>query len=150
MEKALRKISVEQGHDPRDFVLVSFGGAGPLHACALARALRIPKVLVPRLPGALSAYGILVSDAVRDYSRTVMLRPEDASIVQHFQSLEELGIRDMTAEGLEGMPIRSVDLRYAGQGYELTSNGRTISFRAFTGCTSSVTATPILTGPLKL
>ncbi len=120
MEKALRKISVEQGHDPRDFVLVSFGGAGPLHACALARALRIPKVLVPRLPGALSAYGILVSDAVRDYSRTVMLRPDDASIAQHFQSLEELGTRDMTAQQLKAIPVRSVDLRYAGQGYELT------------------------------
>src|SRR5207253_2622992 len=64
MEKALRRISVEQGHDPRDFVLVSFGGAGPLHACALARALQIRKVLVPTFPGALSAYGILVSDVV--------------------------------------------------------------------------------------
>ncbi len=119
MEKALRRISVEQGHDPRDFILVSFGGAGPLHACALARALSIPKVLVPRLPGALSAYGILVSDAVRDYSRTVMLRPDDPSIAQHFQSLEELGARDMNAEGLAAVAFRSLDVRYAGQGYEL-------------------------------
>jgi N-methylhydantoinase A len=119
MEKALRRISVEQGHDPRDFVLVSFGGAGPLHACALARALSIEKVLVPRLPGALSAYGILVSDAVRDYSRTVMLGPGDPSIEQHLQALEELGARNMRAEGLEAAPFRSLDLRYAGQGYEL-------------------------------
>jgi len=122
MEKALRKISVEQGHDPRDFVLVSFGGAGPLHACALARALQIPKVLVPRMPGALSAYGILVSDIVRDYSRTVMLRPGDASIAQHFAKLEEKGAREMEGEGLEATALRSVDLRYAGQGYELTVN----------------------------
>jgi N-methylhydantoinase A len=122
MEKALRKISVEQGHDPRDFLLVSFGGAGPLHACALARALQIPKVLVPRMPGALSAYGILVSDVVRDYSRTVMLRPNDSSIGQHFANLEDQGTRDMQAEGLNATAVRSVDVRYAGQGYELTVN----------------------------
>jgi N-methylhydantoinase A len=105
MVKALRKISVEQGHDPRDFVLVSFGGAGPLHACALARALRIPRVLVPRMPGALSAYGILISDLVRDFSRTVMLSPGDARLTAHFADL--------------GGGEQSVDVRYAGQGYEL-------------------------------
>jgi N-methylhydantoinase A len=120
MEKALRKISVEQGHDPRDFVLVSFGGAGPLHACALARALRIRKVLIPAFPGALSAYGILVSDVVRDYSRTVMLQPGDPSLLKHFEALEELGARDMESEGLTGNAVRSLDLRYAGQGYELS------------------------------
>ena len=84
MVQALRKISVEQGYDPRDFVLVSFGGAGPLHACALARALRIPKVLVPQMPGALSAYGILISDVVKDSSRTVMLSPGDDRLLAHF------------------------------------------------------------------
>jgi N-methylhydantoinase A len=120
IEKALRKISVEQGHDPRDFVLVSFGGAGPLHACALARALRIPKVLIPALPGALSAYGILVSDVLRDYSRTVMLQPGHPSLLKHFEALEQLGRRDMEREGLSGSAVRFVDLRYAGQGYELS------------------------------
>ena len=85
MAQALRKISVEQGRDPRDCTLVSFGGAGPLHACALASALRMPRVLVPQFPGALSAYGILVSDAVRDYSRTVMLRPGDPGLEEHFK-----------------------------------------------------------------
>lgn len=110
MEKALRRISVEQGYDPRDFVLVSFGGAGPLHAVALALALRISTVLVPNFPGALSAYGILVSDAVRDYSRTIMLRTDDSSIEQHFLELEK---------NREGVSIRSLDIRYAGQGYEL-------------------------------
>ncbi len=119
MEKALRKISVEQGHDPREFVLVTFGGAGPLHACALARALRITTILVPAMPGALSAYGILVSDIVRDYSRTVMLRPGEPSIAGHFERLEALGARDLQAEALSGVPARSLDLRYAGQGYEL-------------------------------
>jgi N-methylhydantoinase A len=112
MAQALRKISVEQGHDPRDFVLLSFGGAGPLHACELARALRIPKVLVPNLPGALSAYGILLSDVVRDYSRTVMLSPTDSAIEKHFIDLE-------ANADFKAVPERSVDVRYAGQGYEL-------------------------------
>lgn len=120
MEKALRKISVEQGHDPRDFVLFSFGGAGPLHACALARALRIPKILIPTFPGALSACGIFVSDVVRDYSRTVMLAPEDPSLLKHFELLEQRGHRDMESEGLNGTAVRSLDLRYNGQGYELS------------------------------
>src|SRR5262249_37736922 len=72
MEKAIRVISVERGYDPREFTLVSFGGAGPLHACALARSLAIPRVLIPPMPGALSALGILLADYVRDFSKTVM------------------------------------------------------------------------------
>ncbi len=120
MTKALRKISVERGYDPRDFVLVSFGGAGPLHACALARALQIPRVLVPCMPGALSAYGILISDVVRDYSRTVMLGPDDRTIGRNFDELEQWGRREMLADGLEAIALRSVEMRYAGQGYELT------------------------------
>jgi N-methylhydantoinase A len=120
MERALRHISVEQGYDPRDFTLVSFGGAGPLHACALAQLLEIPRVLIPPMPGALSAYGILVSDIVRDYSRTVMLRPGDASLDLHFQELERVGSTDMRKEGFKGAAVRTLDLRYAGQGFELT------------------------------
>jgi len=120
MEKALRRISIERGHDPRDFVLVSFGGAGPLHACALARALQIPKVLVPPLPGALSAYGILVSDLVRDYSRTVMLPPHDPLLQVRLAELEKQGIEEMRAEGFAACAVRLLDLRYIGQGYELT------------------------------
>src|SRR5580698_103655 len=88
MEKAIRVISVERGYDPRDFTLVAFGGGGPLHACSLAHALRIPRVMVPGLPGALSAVGILLADAVRDYSRTVML-PADANLEEFFVELEE-------------------------------------------------------------
>ncbi len=120
MEKAIRVISLERGHDPRQFTLVAFGGGGPLHACALARALRIPTVLVPAMPGALSAVGILLADAVRDYSRTVML-PGDAaeSITDSFAELERRGVADFTAEGLEGVTERTVDMRYRRQGYEL-------------------------------
>jgi N-methylhydantoinase A len=120
MEKAIRVISVERGHDPRDFTLVAFGGGGPLHACSLARALRIPRVLVPALPGALSAVGILLADTVQDFSRTVMLPGEAMeSVGEIFGELEEQGAAEFAAEGLNGVAERSLDLRYRGQGYEL-------------------------------
>jgi N-methylhydantoinase A len=118
MEKAIRVISVERGYDPRDFTLVAFGGGGPVHACALARALQVPRVLVPALPGALSAVGILLADTVREYSRTVM-RPVDADVEDFFVVMEALGLEEFRQDGLEGVILRSVDLRYSGQGYEL-------------------------------
>lgn len=120
MEKAVRVISTEKGYDPRDFTLVSFGGAGPLHACAMAKSLRIPRVLVPQMPGALSALGILMANTVRDYSRTVMVRDLGAEELQaHYIKLEERGRAELGKEGLEGIPSRSADIRYVGQGYEL-------------------------------
>jgi N-methylhydantoinase A len=119
MEKAIRLISVERGHDPREFTLVAFGGAGPLHACSLARALGILRVLVPAMPGALSALGILGADVVRDYSRTVMTSADGNFLERHFSELEAKGSADFEAEGLSGTAIRSADLRYTGQGYEI-------------------------------
>jgi N-methylhydantoinase A len=120
MEKAIRVISVERGHDPRDFTLVAFGGGGPLHACSLARALRIPRVLVPALPGALSAVGILLADTVRDFSRTVMLAGDAMeSVGEIFGGLEKQGAAEFAEEGLNGVAERSLDLRYRRQGYEL-------------------------------
>ncbi|MGD0295380.1 MAG: hydantoinase/oxoprolinase family protein [Terracidiphilus sp.] len=120
MEKAIRVISIERGHDPRQCTLVAFGGGGPLHACSLARALRIPRVLVPPMPGALSAVGILLADAVRDYSRTVMLPGEAIENLEDgFRELEQQGAADFTAMGLKGTAHRSLDLRYRRQGYEL-------------------------------
>jgi N-methylhydantoinase A len=119
MEKALRLISVERGYDPRDFTLVAFGGAGPLHACSLAGSLRIPRVLVPQTPGALSAFGILLADVTRDYSKTVMCQPEQKLLEPQFMKLAEFGQQEMQLEGLAGEATRSVDLRYVGQGYEL-------------------------------
>jgi N-methylhydantoinase A len=130
MEKAIRVISVERGYDPRDFTLVAFGGGGPLHACSLAHALRIPRVLVPALPGALSAVGILLADAVRDYSRTVML-PAGASLEEFFLELEERGRAEFEAEQLDGFALRSVDLRYQGQGYELNVSHSADALTAF-------------------
>jgi N-methylhydantoinase A len=120
MGKAIRVISVERGHDPRDFTLVAFGGGGPLHACSLARALRIPRVLVAALPGVLSAVGILLADTVRDYSRTVMLPGEEIGNLDGiFAELEREGAAEFAAEALTGAAERSVDLRYCRQGYEL-------------------------------
>jgi N-methylhydantoinase A len=120
MEKAIRVISIERGHDPRQFTLLAFGGGGPLHACSLARALRIPKVLIPAMPGALSAVGILLADAVRDYSRTVMLPGDEiGSLEDGFAELEQRGVTEFTAEGLRGVAQRTVDVRYRQQGYEL-------------------------------
>jgi N-methylhydantoinase A len=118
MERAIRVISVERGHDPREFTLVAFGGAGPLHACALAKALRIPRVLVPVHPGALSALGILLADTVRDYSRTVML-PAGVDFEPYFRELDATGASEARGGGASGLATRSLDLRYTGQGYEL-------------------------------
>lgn len=118
MAKAIRVISVERGYDPRDFTLVAFGGGGPVHACSLAHALRVPRVLVPALPGALSAVGILLADTIREYSRTVML-PINASFEDVFCELEKLGTEEFRTENLTGRSFRSVDVRYHGQGYEL-------------------------------
>jgi N-methylhydantoinase A len=118
MERAIRLISVERGHDPRRFTLVAFGGGGPLHACALARALRVPAVLIPAMPGALSAVGILLADAVRDYSRTVMLPGNAlADLDERFAELEQRGRGELA--DADAVVERSVDLRYSGQGYEL-------------------------------
>ncbi len=120
MERAIRVISVERGHDPRQFTLVAFGGGGPLHACSLARALRIPRVLIPAMPGALSAVGILLADSVRDYSRTVMLPGASLKNVGDiFAEMEQYAVAEFSAEGLRGVIERTVDLRYCRQGYEL-------------------------------
>ena len=125
MEKAIRVVSIERGRDPRHFALVAFGGAGGLHACALAEALSIPQVIVPALPGALSALGILASDVVKDYSRTVLWRISGKVPAQQlnreFSILERTAANDFRREAWQGRPHynRSVDLRYRGQGYEL-------------------------------
>jgi N-methylhydantoinase A len=125
MEKAIRVVSIERGRDPREYVLVAFGGAGALHACALAESLSIPQVLVPALPGALSALGILVSDVVKDYSRTVRFviakKLPHSHIANEFEALEKKAALDFLQEAWPGSVHyqRTADLRYRGQGYEL-------------------------------
>ena len=126
MERAIRVVSIEKGYDPREFVLVCFGGAGPLHACDLAAALSIPKVFVPENPGLLSALGMLLSDVIRDYSRTHLqktaaLSPED--IASFFAPLAGQALADLGKEGIPSRDIRVerfLDMRYRGQSYEIT------------------------------
>lgn len=123
MEKAVRVVSIERGFDPRSFALIAFGGAGPLHAAELSAALSIPRAIIPAMPGALSAFGILVSDVVRDYSRTLLLRGKVrmASLTSVFANIEATALKEFRAEGWKVKPefLRTVDIRYAGQGYEL-------------------------------
>lgn len=116
MERALRVISVERGYDPRTFTLVAFGGAGPLHAAELARALGIPRVLVPPWPGLLCALGALLAPWMREFSQTVLGRPQE-HLDPVWAELEERARAQMGERlGLR----RLADLRYRGQGHELT------------------------------
>jgi N-methylhydantoinase A len=125
MERALRVVSIERGYDSRSFALVSFGGAGGLHAVALAESLRIPRVIVPQRPGALSALGALASDVVMDASRTVMLDAAGArtgELERAFREMERAARAALKREGFsdEGQRhARSVAARYKGQSFEL-------------------------------
>ncbi|HKF22326.1 MAG TPA: hydantoinase/oxoprolinase family protein [Candidatus Angelobacter sp.] len=127
MEKAIRVVSIERGHDPRRFALVAFGGAGAMHACELAASLRIPRVIVPAYPGALSALGILISDVVKDHSRTVLLQAGRKNalpakvLTKIYAELHESIAAELKKEGWEGRAVYepSADLRYRGQGYEI-------------------------------
>jgi len=112
MERAIRVVSIERGHDPRDFALVAFGGCGGLHACEIACDLGIRTVLVPRYAGALSALGMLLADRVRDYAAGVLGRSD---LEERFAALERQALADLAGARLE----RTADIRYAGQSYEL-------------------------------
>ncbi len=125
MEQAIRVISIERGFDPREFVLVPFGGAGPMHAMELAEALHIRRVLVPRYPGVLSALGLTLADFVKDYSRTVMwdmATVTEEDLARAFADLLAQGLADIMAEGFAREDVRldqALDLRYKGQSFEL-------------------------------
>jgi N-methylhydantoinase A len=127
MEKAIRVISVERGHDPRDYTLIAFGGAGGLHACDLAAALEMRGVLIPVFPGGLSALGILQANVVKEFSRTVLLPADE--ILQESQQLKTI-VKRLEGQahrvlGTEGFPRdkmrldHTLDMRYLGQAYEL-------------------------------
>jgi N-methylhydantoinase A len=125
MEQAIRVVSVARGHDPRRFVLVAFGGAGPMHALTLAESLRIGRVLIPRYPGVLSALGLTLADFTLDFSRTVMW-PEEmpaGTWQEAFATLEKQGRAELTQAGFsesDAILQRAADLRYRGQSFELT------------------------------
>ena len=125
MERAIRVISVERGHDPRDFALLAFGGAGPLHAVALARRLSIPTVLVPRLAGVLSALGLLLADLAHEESQGLVQPLRSVSPGRFGQMVHELCARardELAAYGQDVAQVRVqlwADLRYVGQAHEL-------------------------------
>jgi N-methylhydantoinase A len=126
MTGALKVVSVERGYDPQDFDLVAFGGAGPLHAVELARALGCRSVLVPRHPGLLCALGLLATDLQYDFARTALQRGPDYRLDSMGAIWRELAAEAEDALAREGVPperrrfIRHADLRYAKQGFELT------------------------------
>ncbi|RMG89118.1 MAG: hydantoinase/oxoprolinase family protein [Chloroflexi bacterium] len=129
MERAVRRISVERGFDPRRFTLVAFGGAGPLHACELAASLQIPRVLIPPVPGVLSALGMLAAHPTRDYSRAVLRQvvqwsPDLAGwLGEVFAALRAKALSDMAADGYDVSEVvfrYALDMRYVGQSHELT------------------------------
>jgi len=125
MERALRVVSVERGHDPRDFSLVAYGGAGPLHAAELAAELDVPRVVVPRSAGVLSALGLLISDAVHEEGVSAV-RPwaevDPTELTERFEAMERDGRERLAAEGYppdRRRFERVVDLRYRGQSFDL-------------------------------
>jgi len=125
MERAIRVISVERGFDPREFALFSFGGAGGLHACFLAKQLSMPRVFIPKNPGILSAIGMIMADVIKDYSRTVMCAAANTCVADldaHFAPLVDQGAADLAAEGFSRTDMRFekfLDMRYQGQSFEI-------------------------------
>ena len=125
MAKAIRRLSVEKGYDPREFTLVSFGGGGPLHAVELAADLQIPRVLVPPVPGVSSALGLITADFRHDYVRTVLWKQQQASLHQFKAQLGEMqaaALAQMKKEGVASdlvVFVAASDLRYEGQGFSL-------------------------------
>jgi N-methylhydantoinase A len=133
MARALRHVSTERGHDPSDYTLVSFGGAGGLHACALAEALQMGRVLVPRHPGAFSALGLAYANVRREYARSFFLRvdQEDSmTLDQALNHLEQSARAELRADGIPESSIRVlrfVEARYVGQSFALRLNYRALS-----------------------
>jgi N-methylhydantoinase A len=126
MVNALRLVSVQRGYDPRDFVLVAFGGAGPVHANRLAHETEMPHLVVPLSPGTFSALGLLVTDLKHDFSTTMIERLdrlEVSAVEAAFHQLEARGRASLAREAVRPQDtdiLRQVDVRYVGQSYELT------------------------------
>jgi len=126
MAEALRIVSIERGHDPREFILVAFGGAGPIHAASLAAELQIPEVVVPPAPGVFSALGLVATDLRRDYSRTFyadLAKADPAEVAAALAAMEAEGRAMLEAAKVPAERralLRSADIRYRRQAYELT------------------------------
>jgi N-methylhydantoinase A len=125
MVRGIRVVSVERGYDPRDFTLIPYGGAGPLHAVALAKELKIPKVLVPPIPGILSAMGMLISDIRHDFvlTRIIPISKVSPDVLEPvFQDLLQKALDMLRREGVERKDVtllKYVDVRYVGQSFEI-------------------------------
>jgi len=122
IDRAVRRVSIARGHDPRRFTLVAFGGAGPLHVCDIAARLNIPRVLIPRYPGVLCALGLLVADVTRDYSRS-LLGLADPPFDRMLAEMLDQARADLLHEGIDEAHMTFnalLDARYRGQAYELT------------------------------
>src|SRR5262249_4427469 len=121
--RAIRRISIERGHDPRAYTLVAFGGAAGMHACALAEGLGIARALIPFQPGLLSAFGAVSSNVQRDYVQTVRLRdPRSRGQSRRLTELRRRAPRDIQREHIgTGRPRMTafVDCRYPGQSFEI-------------------------------
>ena len=135
MIKALRLVSVERGLDVRDFALCAFGGAGPVHAAALAKELNIPKVIVPFASGVFSAYGILVSDVQRDYSRTHLMGVIGTEVeaekvvketIEDFAAEAKRELAEQDIDFKDATLVPSLDMRYVGQSYEINVGFTTV------------------------
>jgi N-methylhydantoinase A len=126
MAQALRIVSIERGHDPQEFSLIAFGGAGPVHAASLAAELQIPEVIVPPAPGAFSALGLVASDLKRDYSRTLyadLASLDPARVGEAIGAMEQAGNEMLHAARVPPQRralLRQADVRYRRQAYELT------------------------------
>jgi len=123
MVNAIRVLSIDRGLDPRDFALVAFGGAGPLHAAALAKIMQMRQVVIPLHPGLCSAFGALIADLQVNKVHSKHFRSDrvDAATVQaHFSRLVDEAVAELRQEGFQGRPeiSRSISMRYAGQNYE--------------------------------
>jgi len=124
MAQAIRLVTVDRGHDPRVATLVPYGGAGPMHACELARALQIKRILIPRYPGAFSALGALIAETRCDYRQTLWMpksKLDISRINDLFDGLERRAAVEFKDEGFDVAPdiTRSVEMRYVGQNFEL-------------------------------
>jgi N-methylhydantoinase A len=126
MARAIRVVSVQRGHDPRDYTLVAFGGAGPLHAARLAKELEIRRILVPRNPGILCAMGLLLTDLRADFAATRLHTLSTGALPDVADAFSTLRAQAEAWFGAEGIApaaqrtTRTVDMRYAGQNYELS------------------------------
>jgi N-methylhydantoinase A len=134
MGKILRIVSVERGYDPRGFAIVAFVGAGPMHVCALAEELEVTRIIIPPNPGMFSALGLLTADLFHDYTHPLVRKISDIDLVavdEGYRRMETEGAATLASEGVPAEKttfLRLADLRYLGQGYELTVDAPSNSY----------------------